>query len=102
MRITDQGQSFTSGQENKGSGRQRAFRAAYRVGDLLLGTVVDYLTPTMAWVAIGEIRVLAELTTTYPQGSEIYLIVTALYPEIILQEADQDAKNRAKGLHLIV
>jgi hypothetical protein len=102
MRIHDRGQSFTFSQDTRGSNRQHAFRAAYRVGDLLLGTIVEYLTQTMAWVTIGELRVLAELTKKYPLGSEIYLIVTALYPEIILQEADQDAKNRAKGLHLIV
>jgi hypothetical protein len=56
----------------------------------------------MAWVTIGELRVLAELTKKYPLGSEIYLIVTSMYPEIILQEADEDAKNRATGLHIIV
>jgi hypothetical protein len=102
MRIHDQERSFTPGENNPGSNRQQAFRAAYKIGDLLLGTVVEYLTQTMAWVTIGELRVLAELTKKYPLGSEIYLIVTSMYPEIILQEADQDAKNRATGLHIIV
>ena len=102
MRIHDRGNSFTPGRDNRESARQRAFRATYKVGDLLLGNVVDYHTDSMAWVTIGDLRVLAELTNRYPIGSEIYLIVTALHPDIILQEADERAREGAKGLHLIV
>ncbi len=102
MRIQDNAGSFTSDQGSRESGRQRAFRATYKVGDLLLGTVRDYETDGMAWVSIGELRVLAELTRRYPLGSEIYLIVTCLHPNIILQEADAEARKGAQGLNIIV
>jgi hypothetical protein len=102
MRIGHRQQSLSSGKDRRESRRQQAFRSTYRVGDLVLGTLVDYQTDSMAWVQIDELRVLAQLTRNYPPGTRIGLVVTALHPDIILREArDQDRKN-PQGLHLIV
>lgn len=102
MRIHDRDTSFTSGQNKKESQRQRAFRTTYKVGDLLSGIIEEYQGDARAWVIIGDLRVLAEVANTHPLGSRIYLVVTALHPAIILQEADQRLIRESQGLHLIV
>ncbi|GAU09054.1 hypothetical protein [Desulfoplanes formicivorans] len=102
MRIGDRHHSFSSGRDRKESDRQRTFRSTYRVGDLVLGTLVDYQTDSMAWVQIDELRVLAQLTRKYSPGSQIGLVVTALHPDIILREARDQDRKRPQGLHLIV
>ncbi|WP_462325334.1 hypothetical protein [Desulfoplanes sp.] len=102
MRIKRHKNSNQSDRPRQETPPQREFRSTYRLGDLILAKIVEYQSENMAWVTIADLRVLAKLKRHYRVGTEIFLMVSALYPEIILQEATGDTENIAQGIHLIV
>ena len=101
MRIFDQGAREGSAYLSLDNPRIRKFRARYREGQIVHGTILEYDAPMLAWVLVEDLRVLAWVTRDYLRGQRLNLEITNLYPEIILKEVDLSG-HESKGLSIIV
>ncbi|MDD4951098.1 MAG: hypothetical protein PHV85_00985 [Desulfovibrionaceae bacterium] len=85
MRITGYAQGRGQGPGDR-QRRGAAFRNRHRVGDRVQGRVLGWEGPGLAWVSIDNQPLLARIGSRPAPGSVMHFRVTALYPEIVLQE----------------
>jgi len=85
MRVSGNG----SGPFDFGGGNERRsdqFRRGRRPGQKVRGTLVKWVSESMAWVLIDGHHLLAHLQTRPPEGAQLLFLITRLDPEIVLRE----------------
>jgi hypothetical protein len=82
IRGTDSGHSGSGGREN----RSDNFRQGRHRGQKVRGTLVKWVSDSMAWVLIDGHHLLAQLQSGPAEGTRLTFIITQLHPEIVLKE----------------
>ncbi|MFH1913084.1 MAG: hypothetical protein ABIK45_02255 [Pseudomonadota bacterium] len=85
MRVRDNG----SGPFDFGGGNERRstqFRRGRHPGQKVRGTLVKWVSESMAWVLIDGHHLLAQLQTRPPEGAQLLFLITRLEPDIVLRE----------------
>ena len=83
MRITGFGTGF--GQGGGERDRAAAFRARHSIGQRVKGRILRKDSSGLTWVLVGGEELLARLEVAANPGDELFFIVRALSPEIMLQ-----------------
>lgn len=84
MRIRGSGSGYSGsgGREN----RSDNFRQGRHRGQKVRGTLVKWVSESMAWVLIDGHHLLAQLQSGPVEGARLTFIITQLHPEIVLKE----------------
>ncbi|MUM77055.1 hypothetical protein GKC30_05365 [Pseudodesulfovibrio sp. F-1] len=85
MRVSGNG----SGPFDFGGGNERRsdqFRRGRRPGQKVRGTLVKWVSESMAWVLIDGHHLLAHLQTRPPEGAQLLFLIVRLDPDIVLRE----------------
>lgn len=83
MRVTGYGTGF--GQQDGGRDRAASFRARHSIGQRIKGRILRREQNGLYWVHVGGDELLARLEVQAEPGDQLYFIVRALTPEIMLQ-----------------
>lgn len=82
MRITGYGSGFG---QHGGRDRAAAFRAKHSIGQRIKGRILRRDPNGLYWVQVGGEELLARLEVQADPGDDLFFIVRALSPEIMLQ-----------------
>jgi len=83
MRVTGYGAGL--GQQDSGRDRAAAFRARHSIGQRIKGSILRREQNGLYWVQVGGEELLARLEVQAEPGDQLFFIVRALTPEIMLQ-----------------
>lgn len=84
MKIRNSGSSY--GSFGNGQSRSDSFRRKHRLGQKVRGILLKNIPDGMAWVSIGDDKLLAQLNSAHPEGARLSFVIKQLSPDIILKE----------------
>jgi len=64
-----------------------------RLGEILRGTVVQFLDPHRAWMKFGDQTILVESRIPLPQNTELVFVAKEIQPQIILKLLDGNSAD---------
>ena len=99
MRIRGRGSStFGFGGERRESERSERFRKAHRAGQKVRGTILEWQSPSLAWVEIDGHKLLAQVAQDTALGLVRTFLIVKLSPDIVLKEISE----KSGGLNVLV